>query len=114
MQIAILTMRQLIKPIYIDVSPFYLPLIPQNLTPLVATEKSKESDAAQQLAGLKLGPSNPTTGVRPPQPPRPSQPPPIPQSAEEEEEEEDDDEDNPFADSNAVTTPAYEKPEPRW
>lgn len=77
---------------------------------IAVTEKNKESEAAHQLAGLKIsGNSSPTPEARPVKPPRPMQPPPI--SAEE---EEDDDEDNPFADSNAVVTPAQEKPEPRW
>jgi len=74
----------------------------------LATDKNKD-DAAQQLAGLKIGTPSPVPEVRPVQPPRPSQPPP-PADVDEEE----DDEDNPFADSNAVVTPAYEKPEPRW
>lgn len=76
---------------------------------LVATEKNKESDAVQQLAGLNIGASIPASVARPPQPPRPSQPPPPPEPEEVEE-----DEDDPFADSNEVSTPAYERPEPRW
>lgn len=82
------------------------PFTSSSLIYLVATEKNKGSDVAQQLAGLNLLTSGPVQPPRPAQAPQPANP--------EEEEEEDDDENNPFADSNAVSTPAFEKPEPRW
>jgi hypothetical protein len=108
MLIVIPTMKSHTRPIYTDVMLLSLFTALQVLTSLVATDKNKD-DAAQQLAGLKIGTPSPVPEVRPVQPPRPSQPPP-PVDVDEEE----DDEDNPFADSNAVVTPAYEKPEPRW
>jgi hypothetical protein len=111
MRIVILMMKSPIKPIYTDVILLSFLSILQSLTSIVAREKNKESDTAQQLAGLKLGTASPTFGARPVQPPRPSQLPPPVESDEEEDEE---DEENPFSDSNAVSTPAYEKPEPRW
>jgi hypothetical protein len=108
MLIVIPTMKSHTRPIYTDVMLLSLFTAWQVLTSLVATDKNKD-DAAQQLAGLKIGTPSPVPEVRPVQPRRPSQPPP-PVDVDEEE----DDEDNPFADSNAVVTPAYEKPEPRW
>ena len=74
----------------------------------MSTEKSKDGDATQQLAGLHIGGKRPEQ--RPPQPPRPAQPPP----AEEEDDFEEEDENDPFADRNAVTTPKVERSEPSW
>jgi LAS seventeen-binding protein 5 len=76
-----------------------------NLKYLVTTNKGKESDAAQQLAGLHIGASVPPPIPRPAQPPRPVEP---------EEDEGEEDENDPFGDKHAVSTPAVEKPEPRW
>jgi hypothetical protein len=77
----------------------------------VATDKGKQSETMQQLAGLDLGgkSGNPEQ-LPPPKPPRPSQP------ADEEDdlEDEDEDEDDPFADRNAVSTPMVENDEPTW
>lgn len=110
MKTVILMMRWHTKHIFIDViSP--LLCLHSNLTSLVATEKGKESDMSQQLGGLNLGSSSPSSGARPIQPPRPAQ---QPQPEEPEEDDVEDDENNPFADSNALSTPAFEKSEPRW
>jgi hypothetical protein len=76
----------------------------------VSTEQSKESETAQQLAGLELGGRGKEPEQRPPQPPRPVQPPPE----EEEDDLEDEDENDPFADRNAVNTPRVERGEPSW
>lgn len=75
----------------------------------MATEKAKENEPIHQLAGLTINSKAPAVpGFRPQQPARPTQPP------EEESDVEEEDEDDPFADRNAVNTPAIEKPEPRW
>lgn len=108
MLIVIPTMKSPTRPTYIGVIFPSLVTALQALIFLVATDKNKE-DASQQLAGLNIGTPSPAPEVRPVQPPRPPQPPPPVEF-----EEEEDDEDNPFADSNAVATPAYEKSEPRW
>lgn len=76
----------------------------------LATEKGKEHEGAtQQLAGLSINSRSPAQEKRPPQPTRPVQPP-----EEDEDDIEEEDENDPFADRNAVYTPAVEKPEPRW
>ena len=74
----------------------------------MTSEKGKESDATQQLAGLHIG--GKSQEQRPPQPPRPAQPPPE----EEEDDFEEEDENDPFADRNAVITPKVERSEPSW
>lgn len=76
------------------------------------SDKGKEHDLAQQLAGLHISTKNPSPEARPPQPPRPVQ-----QPVEEDEDEDDfveEDENDPFADRNAVTTPKVERNEPVW
>ncbi|KAL2069608.1 hypothetical protein VTL71DRAFT_14287 [Oculimacula yallundae] len=78
------------------------------------SEKGKENETAQSLAGLNLAgkaPSPRAPAPAPRQPPRPVQPPPP---AEDEEEIEEEDENDPFADRNAVNTPQVEKREPVW
>ncbi len=75
------------------------------------SEKSKENETTQQLAGLSISKSPPRE-QRPAQPPRPSQPP--PEEEEDEEDFEEEDENDPFADRNAVTTPRVERSEPVW
>ena len=74
----------------------------------MASEKVKEGNATQQLAGLHMG--GKSQEQPPPQPQRPAQPPPE----EEEDDFEDEDENDPFADRNAVVTPKVEKKEPSW
>ncbi len=76
------------------------------------TEKGKENEATQQLAGLSIG-KNPSPRAPPPpkQPPRPVQ---QPEEDEDEDDFEEEDENDPFADRNAVTTPKVEKREPVW
>jgi len=74
----------------------------------VVSDKGKESETAQQLAGLHLGSKSGSPEQRPPQPLRPAQP------ADEEDGFEDEDENDPFADRNAVSTPQVEKGEPTW
>lgn len=79
----------------------------------VMTEKGKEHEAAQQLAGLSIdkSPTSPREAPPPPPPPRPV----VQQPDEDEDDIEEEDDDNPFADRNAVsTTPAFEKREPVW
>ena len=81
-----------------------------NIPFLVASDKGKESEVTQQLAGLHIGAkSSPGPEQRPPQPPRPVQPP-----EDEEDDFEEEDENDPFADRNAVATPKAERPEPSW
>ena len=76
----------------------------------MASDKGKESEATQQLAGLHIGSkSSPVPEQRPPQPPRPVQPP-----QDDEDDFEEEDENDPFADRNAVTTPKVERSEPSW
>ncbi|GKT44222.1 protein lsb5 [Colletotrichum spaethianum] len=93
----------------------------------MATEKAKQSMSPPppDVSGLSI---SHTPSPRPPPPPRPvpmSRPsPPIPapapakpprrpvQQVQPDSEEEDDD--DPFADKNALETPATERPEPRW
>lgn len=71
------------------------------------SDKGKENDTAQQLAGLNISTSPSRRAPPPAQPPK--QPPrPVQQPVEEE------DDDDPFADSNAVATPSVEKREPAW
>jgi hypothetical protein len=83
------------------------------LTSPVASER-QGNDAAQQLAGLHLGPKSksPVPESRPAPPPRPV-PAPAPEP-EEEDDFEEEDENDPFADRNALETPGIEKSEPRW
>ncbi|KAK1989013.1 hypothetical protein LZ30DRAFT_576861 [Colletotrichum cereale] len=96
----------------------------------MVSEKAKQSMSPPppDVSGLSIGQ---TPSPRPPPPPRPvpmSRPsPPVPapapakpprrpvhqQQAQPDSEEEDDD-DDPFADKNALETPATERPEPRW
>ncbi|KAL0934322.1 vhs domain-containing protein [Colletotrichum truncatum] len=93
----------------------------------MVTEKAKQnmSPPPPDVSGLSIG-STPTP--RPPPPPRPvpaaKPPPPVPapappkpprppvQPVQQDSEEEDDD--DPFADRNALETPATERAEPRW
>ncbi|KAK0121084.1 putative actin patch assembly and actin polymerization protein [Cadophora gregata f. sp. sojae] len=82
----------------------------------VMTEKGKETETAQSLAGLSIGGNSPSSrapALAPRQPPRPVQPPP-PAQEDEEDEIDEEDEDDPFADRNAVNTPQVEKREPVW
>ncbi|CZS96583.1 related to LSB5-possible role in the regulation of actin cytoskeletal organization [Rhynchosporium graminicola] len=77
------------------------------------SEKGKENETAQSLAGPNLAGS--TSPRAPPpaprQPPRPVQPSPP---SDEEDEVEEEDENDPFADRNAVSTPQVERREPVW
>ncbi|EKD15285.1 vhs domain containing protein [Drepanopeziza brunnea f. sp. 'multigermtubi' MB_m1] len=74
----------------------------------VMSEKGKENEAAQQLAGLSIG-------KRAPPPPRKPPRPVIPQPEEDEDDVEEEDENDPFADRNAViSTPSVQKREPVW
>jgi hypothetical protein len=75
------------------------------------TERGKENDNTQQLAGLHISKS-PSQEARPPPPPRPSVQP--PQEEEDDDDFEEEDENDPFADRNAVTTPKVERNEPVW
>ncbi|KAH8789013.1 VHS domain-containing protein [Hyaloscypha sp. PMI_1271] len=78
----------------------------------VMSEKGKEHDTTQQLAGLHISGKGPSPEARPPPPPRP-----VVQPLEEDEDEDDfeeEDENDPFADRNAVTTPKVERSEPVW
>ncbi|KAK2024047.1 hypothetical protein LX32DRAFT_666941 [Colletotrichum zoysiae] len=96
----------------------------------MVSEKAKQSMSPPppDVSGLSIGQ---TPSPRPPPPPRPvpmsKPPPPVPAPAPakpprppaqqvrpDSEGEEDDDDDDPFADRNALETPATEKPEPRW
>ncbi|KAE9380581.1 hypothetical protein N431DRAFT_432859 [Stipitochalara longipes BDJ] len=77
----------------------------------VISEKGKEHDTTQQLAGLHISKS-PSPEARPPPPPRPVVQP--PQEDEDEDDFEEEDENDPFADRNAVTTPKVERSEPVW
>tara|TARA_R110002060_G_scaffold22522_1_gene30564 strand:- start:924 stop:1169 length:246 start_codon:yes stop_codon:yes gene_type:complete len=77
------------------------------------SEKGKETETAQSLAGLSIGGNSPRAPAPAPrQPPRPVQPPPPQEDDEDDFEEED--ENDPFADRNAVNTPKVEKREPVW
>jgi LAS seventeen-binding protein 5 len=76
------------------------------------SEKSKEQDTANQLAGLHISDKSPSPEMRPPRPPRPVQQP--PEEEEDEDDFEEEDENDPFADRNAVTTPKAERFEPVW
>merc|ERR1712225_79330 len=79
----------------------------------VMSEKGKETETAQSLAGLSIGGNSPRAPAPAPrQPPRPVQPPPPQEDDEDDFEEED--ENDPFADRNAVNTPKVEKREPVW
>ena len=78
------------------------------------SDKGKENETTQSLAGLSLAGKIPSPRAPPPaprQPPRPIQPPPP---EEDEDDFEEEDENDPFADRNAVTTPKVEKREPVW
>jgi hypothetical protein len=77
---------------------------------IVMSDKGKENEATNQLAGLHISKS-PNPVKRPPPPPRPVQRPPP---EEEEDSVEEEDENDPFADRNAFETPKFEKDEPRW
>ena len=79
------------------------------------SDKGKENEATQQLAGLHLGAKSSGQQERPPQPPRPPQPRrPVQPLEEDEDEFEEEDENDPFADRNAVTPPKVERGEPQW
>jgi LAS seventeen-binding protein 5 len=75
------------------------------------SEKGKEHDTTQQLAGLHISGKSPSPEARPPPPPRPVVQPP---EDEDEDDYEEEDENDPFADRNAVTTPKVERSEPVW
>lgn len=82
------------------------------------TERRNSDTPTQQMSNLHLGaksPLSPTFPTHRPAPPTPVQSyhPTAPET-EEEEEEEEEDENDPFADRNALDTPATEKPQPRW
>ncbi|KAK2049303.1 hypothetical protein LZ31DRAFT_457342 [Colletotrichum somersetense] len=96
----------------------------------MVSEKAKQSMSPPppDVSGLSIGQ---TPSPRPPPPPRPvpmsKPPPPVPapapakpprppvqQAQPDSEGEEEEDDDDPFADRNALETPANEKPEPRW
>jgi len=77
----------------------------------VTSEKGKESEVSQQFAGLQIDRKGSSPEQRPPPPPRPAQPPPA---ADEGDDYPSEDEDDPFADRNALNTPAVERDEPRW
>ncbi|RDL37001.1 uncharacterized protein BP5553_04434 [Venustampulla echinocandica] len=79
---------------------------------LVAAEKSKENEAAQELAGLHINAKGSAMEQRPSPPPRP--PVQIQPAHEDIDDVEEDDDDDPFADRNAVQTPHIEKDEPVW
>lgn len=82
-------------------------------SPIVLSGKGKsssndESLASNQLAGLHISPPRSKSAeARPPPPPRPAAAAPVDDYEEE-------DENDPFADSNALQTPAVEKDGPRW
>ena len=76
------------------------------------SDKGRENEATQQLASLSIASfSSPHAPPPPAQPPRPVQ---QPDKDEDEDDFEEEDENDPFADRNAVTTPAVEKREPVW
>jgi hypothetical protein len=79
---------------------------------LVMSDKGREQDPANQLAGLHISTKSPGPEARPPPPPRPVQHP--PEEDEDEDDFEEEDENDPFADRNAVTTPKVERSEPVW
>ena len=74
--------------------------------------KGKETDTANQLAGLHISGKSSSPEARPAPPPRPLQQP--PEKDEDEDDFEEEDENDPFADRNAVKTPMVEKSEPVW
>jgi len=78
----------------------------------VMSDKGKDNDTAQQLAGLHISGKSPSPEARPAPPPRPVQKP--AEEDEDEDEFEEEDENDPFADRNAVTTPKVERSEPVW
>lgn len=83
----------------------------------MATERAKQQTSptsptpTSQMAALNLSrspppPPRPSASSKPPPPPKLAAPPPA--------DVEEEDDDDPFADSNALQTPALEKSQPKW